>query len=336
MKFKDTMSLGWGRTCDLAKAKSPELLLAGGIILLAGSVVMACKSTLKLQDKLDLHNEEIASIKESREIGEYTEEEEAKELTVEYGKFAFETAALYFPSVLVFGLGLGCVAGSYKILKHRNNELVRGLIDMGLATAAYRGRVAEVVGEDKEYDLFHNIKRETVEEEYIDENGKKKKRKVEKIISQGERGGHNSYFFGAVLGGDGDFNPHFKDAASNARWMRETEIMFNRMLVGRGDKGYMTKKEVLDYFTFSKCDPFPYESLINGWIFIEDQAENYEYPYVDYPSIPRIIKFGVSNDFAKGREAETWVEFNCYPLAPILSGIEDKYTSDRLRAKGVA
>lgn len=330
LDFKNTMALGFDRCKVGAKRHLPEILFVGAVAFIFDGLYEAGKAGVKWELDYNYgHEKALDDIEEELNDGQITEKEAAIETAKEYGSVAIDWTKCWAKSLIVTTIGIGMAGAGFKILKDENRDLKNGLLDMALATAAYRGRVRDFVGEEKEFDLFHNIKRELVEEEYIDENGKKKKRKVEKIVNEDEqvRGGHNSYFFGV-----GD--RHYNDMLSNKFFIEDSEKMFNRMLVGRGDHGVLKKAEVLRHFHWDDSDPYPFEAEDNGWIYLENERNNenaYEYYddcYLNGRRIPRIVKFTTNKDFGV-TTGETYVDMNCYPVMPYLKEYQERLLKER-------
>jgi hypothetical protein len=324
MKLNDivsTMKIGAIRTGRDVKAHLPEIIFTLATGCIVKGVYEGCKATPEWKNTMTYHEDKLDDIQRHLEMDEITEQEAAVETGKEYLGLSKDFLFKYGKCILFTAGGIALMGGDLCYLKKENRDLKHALFDMALGTAAYRNRVAEFVGKDKEYDLFHNIKREMVEEEYIDENGKKKKRMVEKVVNGSDEqvaGDHNSFFFGVG-------NVHYNDMASNVTFLSQTEEMFNRMLKGRGDYGTMDRAEM---FRFLKVDDrFPAESKKMGGIYIkaEDEARNYEYPYSD-PTLPRIIKFDTSKDFGIST-GETWVDINCIPIYPLLEKKEKEIIS---------
>lgn len=323
MGFIDTMKLGFKTIGNDIRVNSPELLIGAGVVAIIAGTVVGCKNTLKIKKVLEEHNEVIDDIKEYRGKGTYTEEEADRDLVVQYANTTSELIKAYAPVVALETIGIGCILYSHKIMKDRYFGALSTINGMQLAYSAYRDRVRKEVGDQKEYDLFHNIKRELIEEEYVDEDGKTKTRTKEVVVDRGSEFGHNSYPFDGECWG-------YKDMYHNKRNMDWVEHEFNFQLYNRGkETGFatFTKKEVTDYFGWSKDDPYPTEQLTNGWIYDreEDLAGKYEH-YED--GVPRIIKLGVSPEF--GTETGfTFVDLNCYPILPGMRAYQQKIQERR-------
>lgn len=153
-----------------AKKHSPELLIAGAIVTMAGSVVSAVVATTKLNKTLKPHNDKIDSIKlkmkddNAIQNGIVDVKECKKELTLEYLKTGLHVAKLYLPAVLCFGTGVTCMFGSHKIMKGRNLALAAAYTTLENGYSAYRERVKAKLGEEAEEKLYRDIYKEKVEE----------------------------------------------------------------------------------------------------------------------------------------------------------------------------
>lgn len=321
--FLDTMKVGGMRTRHLLKEKSPEIIFTVSTFCIVKGVVSAYKAAPDWKNSLDDHKKRVEIIEKLYESGELSEVEESKEMVKEGWTLTEEFLRKNMKCVLYTGLGIAGYGTSFHILKDREKKWKNFAADLTLGLLAYRGRVAEHVGADKEFDLFHNIKREVVEEEYVDEKGKKRKRAVEKVVSGGQVGGDdNSFWFGV-----GDVH-HQGIKEYDLNFIIETEIMFNKILVGRGHGGKITREEIEQYCKWIQFDRYPFNAHNMGWIYDANRTD-YEF-YRDpitgkYTKLPRIIKFTCSREFMDPDDPtnETWVELNCYPIAPILKQMQE-------------
>lgn len=315
-EVKDTMILGLKRCGNMVKDHSPELMLFGSGMLLIYGVKECCKATPKYLEEKEKHEKVLEGIRIMRDNGSYDDEKEAVTMAKEYISFAGTSVKTYAKGGMAVACAFGMACGAVGVLKAENKKLNEQLVTLGAGLLAYRGRVAEYVGEEKEYDIFHNIKRKMVEEEYTDDNGKKKTRMVEEVDDseaiEGDDG--NSFRFDSS-------NRLFKDMNSNVYLIEETEKMFNKMLRGRGNGGTVDREEILRFFHIK--DNNRAASRKFGAVYEEDQINNYEYPYEDDPYIPRIIKFTTSRDFGVTR-ADTIVDMNLKPIEPILKRIDER------------
>ena len=140
--------------CETAGRKiekrSPELLLALGIISGAGAIVMACKQTLKCEEILDRHAQMIEEIDKTllEHSDEYSEKDAGRDKMVAYIKTGAAFSKLYSPVVILSSISLISFLSSYGILKKRNIVLASMYGALDRAFKEYRERVIENLGED--------------------------------------------------------------------------------------------------------------------------------------------------------------------------------------------
>lgn len=329
-EITSTIGNGARVTGRSVKRHLPEIIFVAAVGCIIKGVAEGYKASPEWNDCLTSHMDILDSISEKADEGEITAQEEVSQTVKEWGSITLDFLKKNGKCIFFTGAGIAAFGFDFHYLKKENRSLQKALFDSALLTAAYRGRVADFVGKEKEYDLFHNIKREMVEEEYTDENGKKKKRTVEKVdTSEATCGDHNSFFFG-----EGDV--HFNDMASNVAFLSQTEEMLNRMIVGRGDYGAMTRAEIFRFFKHDNKDPFVAESQRFGCVYLksEDEAGHYEHPYAD-PLLPRVVKLTTSKEFGE-TTGETWIDINCYPIDPILEKKEKALISARRGGKYIS
>lgn len=330
-----TIKLGGSRTGDLIKEKSPELIFAGATFFIVKGVVEAYKAAPEWKKEYEDHKKRVSLIHDQYEAGNLTDKEESKAMVSESWTLTKEFLAKNCKCIIYTAGGIAGYSVSHKIVRDREKKWMNLAGDLALGLMAYRGRVAEEVGTDKEFDLFHNIKRELVEEEYIDEKGKKKKRTVEKVVNGNDSvaGDDNSFWFGI------GHPQHQGIKEYDLSWVIETEMMFNRILVGRGHGGKVTREEVERFGKWYDNDRYKFNAHNMGWVYDANRTD-YEY-YLDpitgkKTALPRIIKFTCSKDFMNTDDIcdETWIEFNCYPIDPILKQMQEDLLDELRRARG--
>lgn len=156
---KQSLTRKFGKATLVAKKNSPHIFFAAGLAGVVTSTVLACRATLKLEKELDQIRTDLDSAREAKALieeseGAYTQQDYAKELTVVYAKSTFKIAKMYAPAVVVGSISVACLSGSHIQLTRRNAALSSSLALMTNAFAEYRDRVREVVGEEKELDIY--------------------------------------------------------------------------------------------------------------------------------------------------------------------------------------
>lgn len=126
-----------GKTGIILKAKSPEILIGAGIVLVLGGTYMACRATSKAKDVIQNCNDEIEEIKyrETEELGQLPEnctEQEVKavyketksDIFVAHVRCGWELTKLYAPAIAMEAAGIGCFLGAHGIMRKRNAALM--------------------------------------------------------------------------------------------------------------------------------------------------------------------------------------------------------------------
>ena len=162
---------------QFAKRKSPELCLIGGIASIIGGVVAAVIGTIKAVDAIDKFHEDMRLLNETIDKANkvspetYPEAKQKEDKRIIYTHAIVTMAKLALPAVILVALGIFGVTKSYMILNTRNVGLAALAAAEAKQLATYRQRVEEMVGADKERDIFYGAKNETVEEKVVGDNG---------------------------------------------------------------------------------------------------------------------------------------------------------------------
>lgn len=159
-KFTGFIGKNAGKIGLTLKAKSPEILIGAGIVLIAGGTVMACRATSKakkvLQDRKDEIDEIECTIEDPKEA--------KQDKIVANVRCAWGLTKLYTPAVLMELSGIACFCGSHHIMKQRNAAL---LAAYNATDSAYRKLRDKVYGKLEEKNATNDI--ETKNEENRDE-----------------------------------------------------------------------------------------------------------------------------------------------------------------------
>jgi len=207
----------FNRASFLVKKKSPELLVISSIVAAAGSIVLAIKATPKAQNILSDANKNIDRIKsDMTDYNKLTNDQYSvslgkKELTKEYALTVVKLGKVYAPTIIGFGLTVGGILGSHKIMKGRQVALAAAYTTLENGYRSYRERVADKVGEKVENDIFRNVYSEKKDVIEIDKDGN------EVVKSKNVKCPH--------VEADKDFTVIFDHNAPD--WMRDTNATLN-------------------------------------------------------------------------------------------------------------
>jgi hypothetical protein len=151
-----------GRTILLTQKNSPTILFAVGVVGVVGTVVLACKATLKVEEVLDEAEKDLVL---ADSINQNSSKEVMQEKTLVYVKTTVKLTRLYAPAVIVGTLSIAALTGSHRILTSRNAGLTAAYAAVDKAFTEYRKRVVDDVGEDKDREYRYGaVKREIVTE----------------------------------------------------------------------------------------------------------------------------------------------------------------------------
>lgn len=298
-KITTVLSKMTGRTGLALKAASPEILLYVGLAGTIGATVLACRATLKVEAVLEKHNDQVEKIHtvhdqvQNGEIAaeEYTETDYKKDLVLTYAQTAGGFIKLYGPSVALGVASFALIIGGHSILKKRNIALIAAYQTLEKGFAAYRKRVVEEFGEEKDYMFKNNLRKETIVEEVTDEKGKTKMVKKEVLVPQ-DPNSHSIYakFF------DESSCEFQKSPDYNFSFLKTQQAYWNNMLQIRG---HVFLNEVYDALDIPRTQA----GAVVGWVLNKD-GDNF-------------IDFGIFDgdrakvrDFVNGYEKAILLDFN--------------------------
>lgn len=260
------------------KKHSPEILLGAGIVGFVGTVVLACKATLKADEVLEHHNRKMKNIEDAFEVAKNAKvvDEEGHKVDPEYAydldlykkdkltqyvKTGVAFGKLYGPTIALGTVSLACILTSRNIMQKRYLGVIAAYNGLSEAFEAYRSRVREEQGELMDRHFRYGTELEETTVETVDENGKKKKEKqlVEKSGSL-KLPSSEAVFFDES-NPNWDPNPQFSMAflRGQLNWLNDK---FHA-------KGHLFLNEVYDALGFQETQ----EGAILGWV--EGIGDNY-------------------------------------------------------------
>lgn len=143
-----------------AKQNSPTLMFVAGLVGVTSAAVLASKATLELDKTITPHLnhfQDINTVLSSDEAPNYGQSEAIKDRTIVMIQLVFDMGKLYGPAIAVGGLGIACLTGSHNILQKRNAAITAAYVGLEKSFNAYRARVAQEIGEEKEKELHYEV-----------------------------------------------------------------------------------------------------------------------------------------------------------------------------------
>ena len=278
MKANEIMSKASGALNKIGfglKKRSPEILVAVGVVGTVVSAVMACKATTKIDTILDETKEQLDKIHEyagNPDVAEkYNAEDAKKDTAIVYAQTGVKLAKLYAPAVGLGILSISSILASNNILRKRNMAISAALAAATQDFKDYRNRVIERFGKEVDHQLRYNIKAEEIEETVTDEKGKEKKVKKSIEVADLNASGYAKYFTRS--------NPYWEEDSSYVEmFLRSQQNYANDKLKATG---HLTLNDVYDMLGFHDSKA----GMVVGWIYDLDHPNGDNYVEFDVKKV---------------------------------------------------
>ena len=278
MKANEIMSKASGALNKIGfglKKRSPEILVAVGVVGTVVSAVMACKATTKINTILDETKEQLDKIHEYAGIPDvaekYNAEDAKKDTAIVYAQTGVKLAKLYAPAVGLGILSISSILVSNNILRKRNMAISAALAAATQDFKDYRNRVIERFGKEVDHQLRYNIKAEEIEETITDEKGKEKKVKKNVEVADPNASGYAKYFTRS--------NPYWEEDSSYVEmFLRSQQNYANDKLKATG---HLTLNDVYDMLGFHDSKA----GMVVGWIYDLDHPNGDNYVEFDVKKV---------------------------------------------------
>lgn len=285
------MARSVSRQMLVAKKNSPHIFFVGGVLGVVTGAVLACRATLKLEDKLIDIQEEIDEVKDTVRDDEgrvhvtpENQSEYRKDLGRVYIRGAVSVGKLYGPSVVLGAVSIGALTGSHVQMTRRNSALTATVALVSQAYEEYRDRVREELGEERERDIHAGV---TTEKRKIDG-------KMVDVKVLGKGGSPFSFMFTQQSSwnwkADSYYNRTFLEAQQN--WA--TERLQSR--------GHLFLNELLASLGMEHTQ----EGAIMGWVYRKDDPNHKGDNYVDFG----IFTSEKNLEFTEGSAFDVYLDFN--------------------------
>lgn len=278
MKANEIMSKASGALNKIGfglKKRSPEILVAVGVVGTVVSAVMACKATTKINTILDETKEQLGKIHEyagNPDAAEkYNAEDAKKDTAIVYAQTGVKLAKLYAPAVGLGILSISSILASNNILRKRNMAISAALAAATQDFKDYRNCVIERFGKEVDHQLRYNIKAEEIEETVTDEKGKEKKVKKSIEVADPNASGYVKYFTRS--------NPYWEEDSSYVEmFLRSQQNFANDKLKANG---HLTLNDVYDMLGFHDSKA----GMVVGWIYDLDHPNGDNYVEFDVKKV---------------------------------------------------
>jgi hypothetical protein len=265
-----------------------------------GGTVLACRSTLKLEDVLQEAQDEIKKAREqdipeteSNEPKDVDQDEKSekrnykreRDVAFAYVSAAADVVKLYAPAIIISGAGIACLTKSHSILTSRNAAITAAYAALDRGFREYRARVVDKYGPDQDREFRYGSEKVEV----ADPDDGRKKKTVTRVGPEGAS--VYAKFFDPL-------SPSWsKDPEDNMYFLKAQQNYANNVLISRG---HLFLNEVYDMLGI----PHTKAGSVVGWLRSDDGSSDNHVDFGIFDENEKVI------DFVNGREAAILLDFN--------------------------
>ena len=278
-----------GRSLLVLQKHTPTILTATGIVGVVATTVLASKATLKLEPIIDEMDESLAVAKNVRvEAPEnYSERDYTKDLTRAYTTAVVKVGKLYAPAISLGVLSISCLISSHGIMQKRNVALAAAYKTVEEGFSAYRQRVIEKFGEEKDQEIrIQSMKTLEVEEK----DPKTGKTTTTKVFDPNRVSDYARFF--------DESNPNWRraDDQLNFFFVKQAQTYMNNLLQARG---HVFLNEAYDALGIPRTQA----GAVVGWVISKDGDNFVDFGIYDSASEK-------ARQFVNGQERSLLLDFN--------------------------
>lgn len=291
--LKSAATSKFARQILTARQHSPKLMFAVGVTGMVGTVVLACRATLKTNDLLEQHEKGSDYYREAAGTETISHEEADRELKKLKRKLGLNIVKLYAPAVGVGLVSIGALTGSHIVLNKRNSVAMATVAALQKGYDEYRQRVRDEYGDD--IDKKFAIGGEDIKRDETLAGGKVETKTVTKP------GGKGRSPYAALF--DEKSKHWTREPGMNSVTLQVQQQYANDKLRA---KGHVFLNEIYDMLDLPRTPA----GQIVGWVW-DPNGEKFPGQIRD-----NYIDFGVwddqdaGDDFVSGREPSVWINPN--------------------------
>lgn len=147
--IKNAITSKTARQVLVMRKHSPAILFAAGVAGVVGTVVLASRATLKLEEVLEEAQEDLEKTR-TIEHPNYSDDDRRNDQMLIFIRTGATIARMYAPALVLGGLSIAALTGSHVILTRRNTALMAAYTVLDRGFREYRQRVVSALGEEKD------------------------------------------------------------------------------------------------------------------------------------------------------------------------------------------
>jgi len=264
------------------KKHSPHILFGAGIVGMGATVVLSCRATLKVQPHREEFKRDIKRANEFLDSGQYNKEKHKQVVVALWTHRSVQYAKLFGPAFVLGLTSVACLTKSHQILTTRNGALMAAYTGLDSAFKAYRNRVVEELGLEKDTEFAHGVEKETITG--YDEKGNGVSKEAKKAAKDAKTA-YGRWFE--------ESNVHWdKDPGYNYSFLYNQQKWANLELKRHG---FLFLNDVYQILGFPKTA----EGQQVGWYYDNDNGDGYvDFGFNRYP------------EFVNGYQRNVFLDFN--------------------------
>jgi hypothetical protein len=135
----------------------PAILTGAGVIGLVGTAVLAGRAAIKAKPVIDDATHGLKAIESVEIDAGYPQKQKGKDYALAIVDLVKDAGKIYAPAIIVGAVSISCIVSAHGMLRKQNAGLVAAYGALDLGFKAYRKRVIEEFGEDKDRDIYRGI-----------------------------------------------------------------------------------------------------------------------------------------------------------------------------------
>lgn len=147
-----------GSTELFMKKHGPALLTAAGVTGFVATTYLVGKAVLKTQEPVSKLKLETNIISGKTIDEDYTKQDQVREMGELWVAYSYGILKVFAPAIATGSASIFCVIASHGMMKNRQTALVAAYTALDQGFRAYRKRVEEEIGPEKELELYRGVK----------------------------------------------------------------------------------------------------------------------------------------------------------------------------------
>lgn len=298
IKIPTAVAHKFGRQILHVQKASPQLMFAAGVASVIGAGVLACRSTLKLDETIakgeimtERANRLLAGELTTADGSEYTEQLHKRNLTVIKIRTGLDVVKLYSPAIGLGVLGIGLLTGSHVVLNRRNASVTAAYAAASEAFDKYRERVRTELGEDQDRNFRYGTR---IDQELVTKKDGSTKTVDHVRFDENCEVSQYARFFDETC-------ENWKDEPEyNRIFLQAQQNYMNHLLQARG---HVFLNDVYDALGFERSGA----GAVVGWFYNNDRGGD---NHIDFGIFDDKTGTGAVRDFVNGREGSILLDFN--------------------------